>query len=190
MKEENMLKVRRVKTSIYVDEQIWRDFVESVHSINSTTCHFIEPYCLSVIQGLSKLESKPILPLTNITFNMDLNVQRVVRRRKKLGEAEEKIIWRGDPSHCGECGDGVPFYVGGYRSDPFTHVKKYLCVDCFRFCSGNNELQYWDRLKVSPHGFEVKESRVVKEEIVKNKSGVPLRVDVEDFKDWIGIKIV
>jgi len=186
---DTLPKTIRKKTSIWVDEYEWDRFVKNCKKTPWSTCHFLEPYIRTVSEGLEGLNNRPILPTSNITFNMDLNVQRVVRRRKKLGEPEEKIIWRGDPDTCCECG-GTPFYVGGYRADSFTSVKKYLCVDCFRFCSGNNELEYWDRLKVSPYYFEGKESRVVKPEIVKVGSGIHLMVDVKDFKDWIGIRVL
>lgn len=190
MTSENIPKTVRKKTSVWVDAYEWDRFVRNVHDIKSSTCHFIEPYILAVSDSIEKLDSKPIIPASNINLNIDLNVQRVVRRRKKLGEAELKSVYRGDVSHCAECGS-TPFYKGSHQSDPFTLVVRYLCVDCFKFSSNNGEIKFWDRLIQSKFSFEGKESRVIEKEIVKEKSrGVSLRVDVKNFKDWIGIKVL
>lgn len=102
---------------------------------------------------------KPLINDPAMTINLYLTREVVKRRRMGDLEAQQKIVWRGDVDTCCECGN-VPGYVGGYRADPFTHVKKYLCGDCFRFSRGNNELDYYDKLKVTPYYFEPKESRV------------------------------
>jgi len=142
---------------------------------------------MAVSDSIEKLDSRPILPTSNITINMDLNVQRVVRRRKILGDTEIKTVYRGSVDQCSECGK-MPMYIGGHKADPFTYVKKYLCEECLRFANRYKELQFWDRIKSTSHYYEPEQSRVIK--TVSKSRGAGFMVEVKDFRDWIGIKIL
>lgn len=95
-------RVRRKKTSIYVDEQLWADFVAWCRARRTSTCHLIEPYLYAILQGSAR--AAPFAPLPKI--DLTLNVSREVLRARRRERVSDFPVWneRGSFLRCSVCG--------------------------------------------------------------------------------------
>lgn len=72
-------RVRRKKTSIYADEDLWDDFVKWCKDNHTSTCHILEPFMYAIMKGTQEIKFSP-LPKVDLTLNITREVQRSRRR--------------------------------------------------------------------------------------------------------------
>lgn len=129
--EVKLPRVRRKKTSIYVDAELWDKFVPWCKTRHTSTCHIIEPYLYAIMKGSQKIEFSA-LPKVDVTLNISREVLRARRRERVSGEDP---VWQDWGSHlrchfCGRPSKWVVYYHEGWDKSFRVyccgyHVKRY-----------------------------------------------------------------
>lgn len=138
--------IDRKPTSYRLDRSLSQWFKQVCRKQGLSTCHVIEAYqyahCIAYENEGVRIEQRPI--------NINLKVERIVskiRRRSKLSFSEDiEIIEFGDLNECARCGSPYVTKRVHHFENPIRYVRRYVCLDCFKFLRNNNEVESWKDL--------------------------------------------
>lgn len=132
---------RRKTTSIFVDPFIWLPFKDKCRVTGQSTCGVLEAFMYGFTRGLP---DHPISPLP--TINVNLTVNRVVRRVRRLtDEREVPEVISGDMSKCALC-DRLPVVKMGIR-EPHQLSFRFLCEDHFFESKDSYKYCFWKDIR-------------------------------------------
>lgn len=94
-------RTKRKKTSIYIDGDLWKDFVTWCHNNRTSTCHILEPLVYALLKG-SKDVQFSALPKVDLTLNISREVKRARRRETVPSDAPLFQDW-GSHVSCNVC---------------------------------------------------------------------------------------
>jgi len=116
-------RVRRKKTSIWIDEDLWDDFIGWCKARGTSTCHLLEPIVYAIMKGSAEAPPFSPLPKIDMTLNLTREVQRY-RRREKVGPGPV-LDELGTHLHCYFCKRESKWVV--YYSVNFDRTSRVYC---------------------------------------------------------------
>lgn len=121
-------KVKRIKTSVYFDPEVWTPFVKAVHNTGDSTCGVLEPYMFAYTMAVKK--GVPV-QAANLTLNLTV-VREVRRERRRLrrGKEDVQVVEAGDPGKCSYCGL-KPYFKISRWPDLRLCIEEFVCEGCF-----------------------------------------------------------